>query len=292
MYPLLTYLSQQRPSQTAKKNRLLTHFDECCDRKYSGTVTVLRLDSFLSFEAAVNALRSTQVGLAQEKINDHRSITCAHSKRKGHVRESCFSWIDTPDGTKWAAKNPQKAAKVIKKREEYKERRSQIGSSNHAQVLDEGLWLMGESISPLSSGESSNDVILDTGAIHHVFYNLSAFTSFSPIQKSIQTDSGNCIDVTGIGSVEFKVFDLMGRNNGKVIEIDDVWHVPNCTKNLLSGTQLVNNGFGISSSRMGLSVTSSTGSIIATARPVAGLFCFKTSRHLPSMAPDNFIGFC
>ncbi|KAI1000516.1 hypothetical protein K3495_g7680 [Podosphaera aphanis] len=39
----------QRPSQTAKKNRLLTHFDECCDGKYNGTVTVLRLDNLLSF---------------------------------------------------------------------------------------------------------------------------------------------------------------------------------------------------------------------------------------------------
>ncbi|KAI1004739.1 hypothetical protein K3495_g3472 [Podosphaera aphanis] len=46
----------QRPSQTAKKNRLLTHSDECCNGKYSGTVIVLRLDSLLSFEAAVNAL--------------------------------------------------------------------------------------------------------------------------------------------------------------------------------------------------------------------------------------------
>ncbi|KAI1000514.1 hypothetical protein K3495_g7679 [Podosphaera aphanis] len=149
---------------------------------------------------------------------------------------------------------------------------------------------MGEPISSPESNRSTNDVVLDTGATHHVFCDLSAFVSLSPVQKSIQTASGHHLNVTGIGSVVFRVFDFMGTNKSKVIKVDNVWHVPDCTKNLFSGTQLLTNGFGISSSQMGLSVTSSTGSVTATARPVGGLIVLF--QHISIFQVQGFRGFC
>ncbi|VDB89757.1 Bgt-20575, partial [Blumeria graminis f. sp. tritici] len=43
---------------------------------------------------------------------------CAYCKRSGRIREACFKWLNTPDGSKWAAKNPEKAARTrsLKKR--------------------------------------------------------------------------------------------------------------------------------------------------------------------------------
>ncbi|VDB93191.1 Bgt-20801 [Blumeria graminis f. sp. tritici] len=119
----------QRLSNIAKKNRLLNYFDSCCDGRYSGSVTVLKLDKSLTFSDAVNSLRSTQenskrhflpiepvVALTNGPNLKLRTTVCAHCHRKGHTREFCFIWLDTPDGTKWAAKNPAKAYESAKRR--------------------------------------------------------------------------------------------------------------------------------------------------------------------------------
>ena len=60
---------------------------------------------------------------------------------------------------------------------------------------------------PLNAGyvkeDSDSDIVLDTGATNHIFNDESLFTTLTPSNNSVQTASGVCIPVTGIGSVEF-----------------------------------------------------------------------------------------
>ncbi|KAF5183159.1 hypothetical protein FRX31_027254, partial [Thalictrum thalictroides] len=230
---------------------------------------------------------------------------CAHCKRKGHLRESCFLWLDTPDGSKWAAKNPEKAAKTRALQKKLNKRANKNGrasfskrnnSNNENNSSQSGAWVVEENALVSYTARKSNDIVLDTGATNHIFHDKSMFTSIVPCKKSIVTASGDTIPVSGMGNVSFKVFNYV-NGNSKTIQMENVWHVPSCTKNLVSGIQLLSKGYGISSSDENLSVLSSCGEIIATARPRLGLFCFNTSlssypvaQHIPpSISSDVFI---
>ncbi|KAI1001556.1 hypothetical protein K3495_g6645 [Podosphaera aphanis] len=83
--------------------------------------------------------------------------------------------------------------------------------------------------------------------------------------------------VSGVGSVKFTIFDFENKGRSKVIEVNNVWYLPSCTKNLISGSQLTSVGFKISSNDRGLGVCSHSGHIIATARSRDGLYFFNTS---------------
>lgn len=294
----------QRPSSMMKKNRLLNHFDQIKDGRYSGCVSVLRLNTLLSFEDCVNALRSTQGSIKRFEIKTEPTIlltkgdgspqakVCAHCKRKGHIRESCFVWIDTPEGSKWATKNPGKASKVFKRKSMFLKKRSNANDEKEKPGSSiDGVWMAGDNVFS-RSGNISTDVVLDTGATRHIFCDKAAFVTFRPTRKSIQTASGQNLTVSGIGSVEFRVLNFTKPKITKVVHFDNVWYVPECTKNLLSGTQLLAENFGISSNSKGLSITTSDGKVYATARPICGLFRFNTSRFPYYSTPENFVGFC
>ncbi|KHJ32642.1 hypothetical protein EV44_g3665 [Erysiphe necator] len=182
----------QRPSGTIRKNRLLNHFNQIKDGRYSGCVSSLRLNAQLSFEDCVNSLRSTQGNIKRFEVKIEPSImlargpdsprlkVCAHCK-KGHIRESCFIWIDTPDGSKWAAKNPGKASNVLKRKNMLTKKRLEVNDEkDRSGSAFDGVWMMGDNSSPTKSDLSSS-VVLDTGATHHIFCDQSAFLSLSPI---------------------------------------------------------------------------------------------------------------
>ncbi|VDB93601.1 Bgt-20577 [Blumeria graminis f. sp. tritici] len=38
---------------------------------------------------------------------------CSFYVRNNHIRDRCFKWIDTAEGSRWAAKNPQKAEMFV-----------------------------------------------------------------------------------------------------------------------------------------------------------------------------------
>ncbi|RKF65294.1 hypothetical protein OnM2_010023, partial [Erysiphe neolycopersici] len=115
-----------RPSDMIMKSRLLNHFDNYKDGYFSGAVTVLRNDQSMSFFQTIDSLRTTQTSYKRQHPNHMISLVtskecqepsnsnkknCAHCKKSGHIREACFLCIETPDGTKWAVKNPEMAAK-------------------------------------------------------------------------------------------------------------------------------------------------------------------------------------
>ncbi|KAF5177713.1 hypothetical protein FRX31_032700 [Thalictrum thalictroides] len=289
----------QRPSDSAKKNRLLGHFDNYSSGYYSGAVTVLRLDETVQFDAAVTSLRASQDSYKQTHLSNHINLAqesksgqppkkkkCAYCHRSNHIRETCFLWIDTPDGSKWAAKNPEKAAKVRKLKEKYGNPLKENKSSSPDNCEQDGAWVI-EDVSYSQINSNYSTIILDTGATHHIFCDKSFFTSISPIKKSVQTATGQILSIGGIGSVRFRIFDIEGRNLSKFVELDDVWYLPSCTRNLVSGFQLHSDGYLISSNHLGLSVVSRTGDIVATARPENGLFCFNTSSNETSLYQDH-----
>ncbi|KAI0999207.1 hypothetical protein K3495_g8989 [Podosphaera aphanis] len=141
------------------------------------------------------------------------------------------------------------------------------------------MWMIEVLALSSTTTRSDDDIVLDTGATHHIFHDESLFTTMSPYQKSVRTASANIESVSGIGSVEFRIFDLQDPTRSKTIKIEDVWYLPNCTKNLVSGSQLVSRGLHIKSSSHGLGVYTAQGIIAATARPKDGLFCFNTASN-------------
>ncbi|RKF84495.1 hypothetical protein GcM1_087003, partial [Golovinomyces cichoracearum] len=125
-----------------------------------------------------------------------------------------------------------------------------------------------------------NNIVLDPGAANHVFHDSLNFYSIRNFTKSIKTASGDLIPVTSIGIVRLEVIDYSSEKRSKVIEMEDVWYIPSCTKNLVSGGQLLKKNLNIRSSNRGLSVYSKSGKVVATAYPRGGLFCFNTNPML------------
>lgn len=109
------------PPESSVKKRLLSHFIKCCSSFYMSTVVSLR-DPSITFESAISSIRESQsvyrelnppsiIALASEdKYKSYKSPitsdkngkkkTCAHCRRRGHIRESCFLWLETADGSR------------------------------------------------------------------------------------------------------------------------------------------------------------------------------------------------
>ncbi|KAI0992523.1 hypothetical protein K3495_g15662, partial [Podosphaera aphanis] len=237
-----------RPTDMIMKSRLLNHFDNYRDGYYSGAVTVLRNDLSASFSYTVDSLRNTQSNYIRQHPNQVISLatgnggkgssqtpkkkTCAYCHWSGHVREACFKWLDTPDGSKWAAKNPEKAAKTRKLKEMLGKKGKGNGKNANSKDVSpddnpkhsstDGLWMVEQYALSSTPARQHNDVVLDTGATHHIFYDKSLFTSMSSISASVQTAAGQRLSVSGVGSVEFYVYDFEDHKRRKMIKIDDV----------------------------------------------------------------------
>ncbi|KAI1007401.1 Retrovirus-related Pol polyprotein from transposon TNT 1-94 [Podosphaera aphanis] len=158
-----------------------------------------------------------------------------------------------------------------------KKKSNTIATNDSAEDTQEGIWIMEEHALVSDESIRNSDVVLDTGATNHIFHDKSLFHSMTTTSKSVNTASGHSIPVSGVGNVRFEIYDYRGGRSRKTIEMNNVWYVPSCTRNLVSGMQLVSKGFNICSSNGGVSVLSSTNDVIATARPKGGLFCFNTA---------------
>ncbi|KAI0999622.1 hypothetical protein K3495_g8576 [Podosphaera aphanis] len=129
-------------SDSSMKKRVLNHFIKCCNGFYMSTTISLK-NPEISFQSAIASIRASQTVyrdlhptpmialLNNEKGGNPSSPpaaskkkTCAYCKRRGHLRESCFLWMDTPGGSKWASKNPEKAKKARTIQEKLKRRKS------------------------------------------------------------------------------------------------------------------------------------------------------------------------
>ncbi|KHJ33202.1 hypothetical protein EV44_g3362 [Erysiphe necator] len=127
--------SGSTPSNKSMKKRVLIHFIKCCGRFFMSTTISLK-DPAVTFQATVTSIRESQLvyrelhptpiiafmnsskteNLSPSSQSDGNK-KCAYCNRRGHLRESCFNWLEIPDGSKWSAKNPKKAAKTLKLKE-------------------------------------------------------------------------------------------------------------------------------------------------------------------------------
>ncbi|KHJ31401.1 hypothetical protein EV44_g3499 [Erysiphe necator] len=115
------------PAESSMNKRILGHFIKCYGGFYMSTVASLR-DSNVSFQSVVSSIRAshsiheelhpTSVVALATKVRKSSSTpspanvkTCVHCGRRGHLPEGCFLWLDTPDGSRWEAKNPKAAKK-------------------------------------------------------------------------------------------------------------------------------------------------------------------------------------
>ena len=97
---------------------------------------------------------------------------CWHCGSQTHIRTACPSWLNTPEGTKWAAKNPSK---------------------NHPRWgmpsgQTQGAWTAGNIP---SFGISPTTWLVDSGATSHMTWNRALFITFEAIEPPIQVTIAN-----------------------------------------------------------------------------------------------------
>ena len=88
-------------------------------------------------------------------------------------------------------------------------------------------------------GSNTKEWWVDTGATHHVFSDKKMFSSYQNIDNGEQLFMGNSSssNVEGQGKVVLKM------TSGKELTLNDVLHVPEIRKNLVSGSSLSKKGF-------------------------------------------------
>ena len=113
----------------------------------------------------------------------------AHCKRRGHLCEKCFHWVDTPDGSKWVAKNPIEATKVkmlrAKAANRNKPRKVESVDVRSDETSDFGVLVMEKHALMSSNGSKKSDVVLDTGVTNRTFHDESMFISLSASNKTV-----------------------------------------------------------------------------------------------------------
>ena len=110
---------------------------------------------------------------------------CWHCGSQTHIRTACPSWLNTSEGTKWAAKNPSK-------------NHPRWGiSSGQA----EGVWTV---VNTPSFCANPTIWLVDSGATSHMTWNRTLFTTFEAIEPPTQVTiaNGTTIPCQGVGTVE------------------------------------------------------------------------------------------
>jgi hypothetical protein len=148
---------------------------------------------------------------------------CWHCGSQSHIRTACPAWLNTQEGTKWAAKNPAK------------QRWKQATTPGPT----EGAWTAGITINPQTW-------LVDSGATSHMTWNRDLFTTFLVIEPPIQVTiaNGTSIPCRGVGSVELRQENPLVPD---VITLKNVRYMPDLNTNLLSVTKLEDRGIYVAS---------------------------------------------
>ena len=86
--------------------------------------------------------------------------------------------------------------------------------------------------------DKPNEWYVDTGATRHVCSDKSMFSSYTPIKgRNLLMDNSATSQIEGIGRVIVKM------TYGKELLLNDILHVPDIRKNLVSGSLLSKYGF-------------------------------------------------
>ena len=82
--------------------------------------------------------------------------------------------------------------------------------------------------------------IIDSGASQHLSQNQNEFLTYIPVSQSqfITIADGTKLEVNRIGDVEIPT-------EMSVVQLTEVWHVPNIATSLISVTRMVNSGYSV-----------------------------------------------
>ena len=128
----------------------------------------------------------------------------------------------------------------------------------------------------------------DTSANVHVCADISLFSSYQAIQGShVLMGNGSHASVRGVGMIDLKF------TSGKIVQLNNVHHVPIINKNLVSGSLLCKDGFKVVLESNKL-VVSKHGQFIGKVYDCGGLFRLsladfssKSVNHICSAVNDD-----
>ena len=79
----------------------------------------------------------------------------------------------------------------------------------------------------------------DGGSVRHYSHDRKAFKTFTAYEGSMRVGSGECLAITGVGSIEFTSSTPSGTN---IVLLKEVFYVPKIMANLISNTELDRQG--------------------------------------------------
>jgi hypothetical protein len=82
-----------------------------------------------------------------------------------------------------------------------------------------------------------NDWLVDSGSGHHICNSLGSFDSIKPLNESIRVANGSSMSIIGQGSVKL-LCKRPSRASPFLLQLENVYFIPNCTVNLVSTSQL------------------------------------------------------
>jgi hypothetical protein len=174
------------------------------------------------------------------------SRECWHCGSQNHIRTACPTWLNTPEGTKWAAKNPSK----------------------HHRAGPEGAWLAED-----TAIINRQVWLVDSGATSHMTWNRDLFTTLLEIEPPtlVTIANGTSIPCRGVGSIELRQDIPLVPD---VITIQNVRYMPDLNTNLLSVSKLEDRGISVAS-RPGFLDLIRYGKTIATAQRSGGSYVLE-----------------
>lgn len=203
----------------------------CCKDK------ILMLSKDMSNKAHVlydNAASKKRQGESSKngKHNKQRNSKGNHLKPKGGVSKNTI---------KGDCCNCGKTGHMAKDCRAPKKTKNDPKQKNKANVVDDSGYFTGmvSEVNLVSNVTNVRDWWLDSGATRHVCKFRNAFSSYKKVGDDEKLFMGNSSTskVVGKGKVEMKL------TSGKTLALNDVYHVPDICKNLISETILLGKGF-------------------------------------------------
>lgn len=183
---------------------------------------------------------------------------CFHCGKPGHMKADCFSF------------NKSSANANVVEEKTTAEIDDLVGSFS-AVVLEANLV------------DNPKQWWIDTGATRHICSDRGSFSTYSPISgKKLFMGNDATSDVKGAGKVVLKL------TSGKELVLNEVMHVPDIRKNLVSGPQLVKKGFKITFVANGFVVTKN-GVLVGRGYMCDGLFKMNVMTVLRSFESNDEI---
>lgn len=142
-------------------------------------------------------------------------VICYHCGKKGHVIKDCRS------------------------RKAFKEGKSSEANVTENMIIDGDNMHLSAVVSEVNLVANSREWYVDTGATRHICSDKSLFSAYEKIEQEEKLFMGNSAYsmVEGQGKVVLKF------TSGKDVTLNDVLHVPDIRKNLISGSVLTKKGF-------------------------------------------------